>query len=143
MFDWSRKRSSIPVPRLDDGALALNYPLTLRRFQRWRSARISVRGRPNWIFIKLYCHGFFDWDQDAMIGSEMRRFMGQVLELAEKTGEFSVYFASAREAFNMVMAAVDGNSGSPGEYRDYRLRQIMDIGTRPAMQEIAHAGLVT
>ena len=114
VFDWTRRIRSMPVPRLDDGALAQNYPLSMNRFNRWRSARISVAGRPDWVFVKLYSHGFFDWDQDAMIGAQMRRFMSEMLELSEKTQEFSVYFASAREAFNMVMAAVDGRSGSPG-----------------------------
>jgi len=125
VFDWTRRIRSLPVPRLDDGALAQNYPLSIERFNRWRSTRISVAGRPDWVFVKLYSHGFFDWDQDAMIGAQMRRFMSEVLEMSEKTQEFSVYFASAREAFNMVMAAVDGRSGSPGQYRDYKLRQIM------------------
>ena len=128
------------MPRLDDGALAQNYPLNLARFNRWRSARISVAGRPDWIFVKLYSHGFFDWDQDAMIGGHMRRFMTEVLELSEKTQEFSVYFASAREAFNMVMAAVDGHSGSPGQYRDYKLRQIMQtesISNKEAQESVA------
>lgn len=134
VFDWSRRIRSIPVPRIDDGALAQNYPLTLKRFQRWRSTRISVAGRPDWIFIKLYSHGFFDWDQDAMIGQQMRQFMSEVLETAAKTGEFNVYFASAREAFNMVMAAVDGHSGTPGEYRDYRLQQIMKMESRRTSQ---------
>jgi len=81
--------------------------------------------------VKLYSHGFFDWDQDAMIGAQMRRFMNEVLELSEKTRELSVYFATAREAFNMVMAAVDGLSGSPGQYRDYKLRQIMQLKSAP------------
>jgi hypothetical protein len=127
VFDWTRRIRSLPVPRLDDGALARNYPLSLDRFNRWRNARIAVSGRPDWVFVKLYSHGFFDWDQDAMIGGQMRRFMTEVLELSEKTKEFSVYFASAREAYNMVMAAVDGHSGSPGDYRDYKLRQIMEL----------------
>lgn len=125
VFDWSRRIRSLPVPRVDDGALAQNYPLTLDRFNRWRGAHISVSGRPDWVFIKLYAHGFFDWDQDAMLGSQMRKFLTEVLELAERTKQFTVHFASAREAFNMVMAAVDGCSGSPGLYRDYKLRQIM------------------
>ena len=116
----------LPIPRIDEGALAQNYPLSLARFERWQSAHIGVAGRPEWIFIKLYSHGFFEWDQDAMIGDTMRRFMIDVLELAERNREFRVHFASAREAFNMVMAAVDGHAGDPGEYRDYRLRQIMD-----------------
>lgn len=126
VFDWNRRVRGIPIPRLEDGALAQNYPLTLHRFTNWRNAHISVAGRADWIFIKLYSHGFFEWDQDAMIGDEMKRFMTDVLELAERTGEFRVHFASAREAFNMVMAAVDGRAGAPGEYRDYRLRQIMN-----------------
>jgi hypothetical protein len=129
VFDWTRRIHSLPVPRVDDGALAQNYPLSLDRFNRWRSARITVAGRADWVFVKLYSHGFFDWDQDAMIGAQIRRFMNEVLELSEKTREFSVYFATAREAFNMVSAAVDGHSGSPGGYRDYKLRQIMHMGS--------------
>jgi len=127
VLDWTRRQHSLPVPRLDDGALARNYPLSLDRFNRWRNARIGVASGPNWVFVKLYSHGFFDWDQDAMIGGQMRRFMNEMLELSEKTKEFSVCFASAREAYNMVMAAADGHSGPPGHYRDYKLRQIMEL----------------
>ena len=50
---------------------------------------------------------------------------GEVLELAEQSGRFRIHFATAREAFNMVMAAVDGHAGDPGSYRDYHLHQIM------------------
>jgi hypothetical protein len=129
VFDWTRRVRGLPLPRIDDGALAQNYPLSLDRLNRWRSARISVEGRPEWVFIKLYAHAFFEWDQDAMIGEQMKRFMGEVLELAERTGDFKIHFASAREAFNMVMAALDGNGGNPNRYRDHRLREIMKEST--------------
>jgi len=125
VFDWTRRVRGLPIPRIDDGALAQNYPLSLHRFDRWCSARIGVHGRPEWHFIKLFSHGFFGWDQDIMIGEQLKRFMGEVMELAEQTGRFKIHFASAREAFNMVMAAVDGHEGNPNQYRDYRLRQIM------------------
>jgi hypothetical protein len=125
VFDWSRRVRGLPIPRVEDGALAQNYPLTIDRFNRWRSVGIGVKGRPDWTFIKLYSHGFFDWDQDLMIGEQMKRFMSEVLERGERTGEFKVHFASAREAFNMVSAAVEGHKGEPGAYRDYKLRQIM------------------
>ena len=125
VFDWTRRVHGLPVPRLEDGALAQNYPLSLNRLHRWRSAGIGVKGRPDWIFIKLYSHGFFDHDQDVMIGEQMKRFMSETLELAERTGTFKIHFASAREAFNLVAAAVDGHKGEPDAYRDYKLRQIM------------------
>jgi hypothetical protein len=135
VFDWTRRVRGLPVPRVEDGALAQNYPLTMGRLNRWRSAGIGVKERPDWVFIKLYSHGFFDWDQDLMIGEQMKKFMSEVLEFAERTGEFKVHFASAREAFNMVAAAVDGHEGQPGAYRDYKLRQIMDARKNSAQTE--------
>jgi len=125
VFNWKRRLHGLPVPRVDDGALQQNYPLDLDRFKRWRGAGISVHGRPEWVFVKLYSHGFFMWDQDIMIGEQLKRFMREVLELADRTGKFKIHFASAREAYNMVMAAVDGAKGDPHAYRDYRLTQIM------------------
>ncbi|MCU1266086.1 MAG: hypothetical protein JWM21_2404 [Acidobacteria bacterium] len=125
VFDWTRRWHGVPVPRIDDGALAQNYPLSLDRLQRWREAHISIEGRPEWVFIKLYSHGFFEWDQDAMIGEQMKRFLSEAIEFGERTGRFKICFASAREAFNMVVATLDGKRGNPGDYRDYRLRQIM------------------
>lgn len=125
VFDWTRRLRGLPVPRIDDGALAQNYALSLERLHRWRNSHICIEGRPEWVFIKLYSHGFFEWDQDAMIGEQMKRFMSDAIEFGERTGQFRICFASAREAFNMVIAALEGQSGRPGEYRDYRLRQIM------------------
>jgi hypothetical protein len=125
VFNWTRRIRGLPVPRLDDGALAANQPLDEARFRRWLSAGISVAGRPEWIFIKLYCHGFFDHDQEFSIGEQARRFFSETVERGEKTGEYSVHFASAREAVNMVFAALDGRKGSPNDFRDYRLRPVM------------------
>ncbi len=135
VFDWTRRLRGLPIPRVEDGALAENYPLSLNRLQRWRSAGIGVRNRPDWIFIKLYSHGFFEWDQELMIGEQMKRFMQEVLELGERSGEFKIHFASAREAYNMVAAAVDGKQGEPGLYRDYKLRQIMQEGVTKGTNE--------
>ena len=124
VFDWTRRVRGLPVPRIDDGALARNYPLQLSRFKRWQNAQIRVKGRPEWIFIKLHCHAFFEQDQDAMMGEELKRFMMEVLELGESTKHFKLHFATAREAYNIITAAVDGKQGDPGQFRDYRLRPI-------------------
>lgn len=131
VFNWQRRVRGLPIPRLDDGALTANQPLDFARLNRWRSAHIHVEGRPEWIFIKLYCHGFFQFDQASSIGDRVREFWGEVMEYGVRTNEFKVHFASAREAFNMVMAATEGMNGEPGLYRDYRLRQIMRESVRP------------
>lgn len=126
VFNWTRRVRGVPVPRLEDGALVYNQPMDLARFNRWLSANVTVNGKSDWVFVKLYCHGFFDYDQSACIGEDARRFFGEIIEHGERGGKYQVHFATAREAFNMVMAAVDGQEGSPHDFRSYRLRAIMD-----------------
>jgi hypothetical protein len=87
-----------------------------------------VQGRPEWIFIKLHCHAFFEYDQKAMMGEELERFMQEILDQGQATGRFKIHFASAREVFNMIVAALEGKSGNPGQYRDYSLRPIWREG---------------
>jgi hypothetical protein len=48
----------------------------------------------------------------------------EVLEFGESTKHFKLHFATAREAYNIITAAVDGKQGDPGQFRDYRLRPI-------------------
>jgi hypothetical protein len=126
VFNWKRRIHGVPVPRLDDGVLTANYAPDLARLERWRRARIGVKGMGAWVFIKLTCHGFVPEDQAAMIGDPMRRFLEETIALGDRTGHFKVHFATAREAFNMVLAASEQLRGEPGNYRNYRLRQIME-----------------
>ena len=135
VFDWRRRKRGIPVPRIDDGVVTASYPLDLGRLRHWQSAGVGVRGRPEWVFIKLHCHGFFRSDQEITIGEPMRRFLEDVLELSERSAGFKVLFATAREAFNIAMAAVEGRSGEPGLYRDYQLRQIMQESKNASAQQ--------
>ncbi len=128
VLNWTRRLRGIPVPRIDDGALTANQPLDRDRFRRWTSANVTVAGRPDWIFVKLYCHGFFDRDQSACIGEDARRFFGEMVEHGGRTGAYTVHFATAREAFNMAWAAIEGHSGDPHGYRDHRLKSIMAGG---------------
>lgn len=124
VFNWKR----LPVPRLDDGALAANQPLDDARFDRWLSANITVGGRSDLVFVKLYCHGFFDRDQSACIGEEAKRFFGELIERSTKTGAFTIHFATAREAFNIASAAIEGKPGRTNEFRDHKLLPIMKNG---------------
>ncbi|MBK8466523.1 MAG: hypothetical protein IPL32_11885 [Chloracidobacterium sp.] len=128
VFNWTRRINGLPVPRIDDGALTANQTLDAERFSRWRSANVTVKGKSDWVFIKLYCHGFFDHDQSVCIGEDAKRFFDGIVEESEKSGAFKVHFATAREAFNIALAAIDGKGGDPNDHRSYRLRSIMQNG---------------
>ena len=115
------------MPCIENGALTTAYPPTMHRFSLWRKAAITVIGRPDWLFIKLHCHGMDPRDEAAMLGAPMRQFLRDVTEGADTSGAYRVHFVTAREMVNIVLAACDGRDGNPGDYRDYRLRLIRPV----------------
>lgn len=108
--------------RIDNAALTGTNLPSLHRLDLWKRAAISVKGRPDWLFIKLHCHGMDPRHEDAMLGSSMQRFLNELTSGAEKRNEI-LHFVSAREMVNIIFAACDGKEGNPGEYRDYRLKR--------------------
>jgi hypothetical protein len=101
----------------------------MQRLELWRRFPISVLGRPEWLFIKLHCHGMDPRDQAAMIGEPMRRFLRELIEEVKTNGRYQVHFVTAREMTNIILAACDGFNGNPGDYRDYRLHLITPVET--------------
>jgi len=111
------------VPALDNAELSGAKPPTLDRLRLWERAAITVRGRPEWLFIKLHCHGMDPRDEDAMLGASLQNFLRD-LARNQSEGRYAAHFVTAREMVNIALAACDGRDGSPGDYRDYRLRLI-------------------
>lgn len=109
--------------RLDNASLTGSNPATLRRLSLWKQAAISVHGKPDWLFIKLHCHGMDSRHEEATLGSVMQEFVRDLVTGAEDRKEI-LHFVSAREMVNIILAACDGREGNPGEYRDYRLKRV-------------------
>jgi hypothetical protein len=138
LLDWSRRVGPVPVPRLENGDLTAEYPPTAQRFRLWASARVAVQGRPEWVFIKLHTHGLIERHLPVLVGEPMQRFLDEVLAAFGAGLGHRVHFATAREAANMILAAVAGERGDPGSFRDYRYLCNLDPGTGPRLPAPAH-----
>jgi hypothetical protein len=119
MWNLKRRKRGILSPSIENSEVAGVYPPTAKRLQLWRRANITVRGRQDWIFIKLHTHGMDPRSYEVMMGAPIRRFLSELVEGA-KTGKYQVHFVSAREMVNIALAACDGKNGNPGDFRDYR-----------------------
>jgi hypothetical protein len=108
---------------IENGNLASTNPPTVPRLRLWKQAGIAVKGRPDWLFIKLQCHGMDPRDRNVMLGAPMVQFLRELIEDAPQRAE-TIHFVSAREMVNIILAACDGHEGNPGEYRDYRLKRL-------------------
>jgi hypothetical protein len=108
--------------RIESAAITGRNPLSLKRLQLWKRAAVSVKGRPDWVFIKLHCHGMDPMQDEAVLGELMQQFLRELVAGAPERGE-TLHFVTAREMVNIVFAACDNREGNPSEYRDYRLQR--------------------
>lgn len=124
MINFRRRKAGWPFPGIDSGELSAANPPAMHRLRLWQKAAITVQGRPDWLFIKLHCHGMNPQDEPVMIGDSIQHFLRELVERRGNGEEYRLHFVSMREMVNIALAACDGRQGNPAEYRDYRFRLI-------------------
>ncbi|HEY1402260.1 MAG TPA: hypothetical protein VF953_11775 [Terriglobales bacterium] len=123
--DWKGGLRS-PGMLLETSAITRRNPMSLHRLALWKQARITVQGRPDWLFIKLHCHGMDPTQKDVVMGQAFRMFLEELVGSAAERKE-TLHFVTAREMTNIIFAACDARDGNPGEYRDYRFKPIATL----------------
>ena len=119
-LDWRRRKWGI-LPRLDNAALTLVNPPTPRRADLWARQHVHVRGRPEWVFVKVHTHGCVAGNMEVLLGPAMKQFHDHLRARFNDGKEWVLHYVTAREMYNVVRAAEDGLGGNPGEYRDYEI----------------------
>ena len=138
MLNLGRRKRGWIFPGIENGELTGVNPPTMNRLRLWRQAVISVRGRPEWLFIKLHCHGMDPRDKAAMLGKPIQQFLCELIGQPQRQRKYVVHFVTAREMVNIAVAACDGRSGNPGQYRDYRFQLIRFCLERSATVTVRH-----
>jgi hypothetical protein len=113
-FDWRHKWH----PTVEDGDI--NQQTTHddpKRIDAWIRQNIHVKGRPEWQFVKVFCHGAQD---HKSVVSDTTDRMHDYLEHKYNDGKkYRLHYVSSREAYNIVKAAEDNKQGNPNNFRDY------------------------
>ncbi|PVE20438.1 hypothetical protein DC522_32370 [Microvirga sp. KLBC 81] len=114
-------RGGLFRPAMDDGTLTAKLGYSAERLDRWVQARVHVQGRPDWLFIKLSCHGAEDGDREALLSRDLDALFSDA-EARYNDGErFRLHYVTAREMYNLIAAAEAGLDGEPGELRDWMI----------------------
>lgn len=122
LLNWAHQKRGWPFVGIENGELTTANPPTMRRLRLWQKVAITVRGRPDWLFIKLHCHGMDPRDEPTLLGAPVQQFLRELIHHPHQGSEFLVHFVTSREMVNLILAACDGLGGNPGQYRDYRFR---------------------
>ena len=124
-LNWRRRKWGL-LPRIENGELSGENPPTPQRADLWVREGIGVRGRPDWVFVKVFSHGAKPSNADVLLGKPMDELF-RYLESAYNDGtNFRLHYVTARELYNLVRAVERGERGEPDRYRDAELVNPME-----------------
>jgi hypothetical protein len=117
-LNWSVRKKGI-FPQIENSDIRTSMPPTPERIDLWVKSNIHVKGRPEWIFVKVHTHGTQEEDMNTLLGTPFAN-MCQHLQSKYNDGEnYVLHYVSAREMYNIVKAAEAGEKGNPNRFRDY------------------------
>lgn len=117
-LNWSRRKWGV-MPRLENADLTAVNPPTASRLKLWVEQQIHVHGRPDWVFVKLHCHGAVPENANTLLGDAMQAFNRHFTGAYAQTTGAQVHYVTAREMANLVHAAEDGTTLPPGDCLNY------------------------
>ncbi len=115
-----RPRLRSPI-RIENGAITARDPAGLDRVRTWVQQAIGVEGRPDWVFVKVHTHGAPEQQGASLLGAGGRLMHSALTTRFNDGKRWVLHYVTAREMFNIARAAMDGRSGNPAQFRDYRL----------------------
>lgn len=108
--------------RMEYGALQAVDPPTPERIKTWVNQNIHIEGRPEWVFVKVYAHGAPEEQAESLLGAGGHALHRELTTRYNDGKEWVLHYVTAREMYNIAIAALEGKTGNPGDYRDYRLK---------------------
>ncbi len=107
--------------RIENGALTAADPATPARLRTWVAQNIHIAGRPDWVFVKVHTHGAPEAQAAALLGEPAQKLHEALAALYNDGVRWSLHYVTAREMYNLALAAMEGSSGAPAEFFDHRL----------------------
>lgn len=109
-------------PRIENASLtSLNWGRR-DRIRKWLDCHVHVKGRPEWLFIKLHTHGAIETDFDALFGEKALELHRVLSEEYNDGRRYRLHYVTARQAYNIAKAAEHGKRGDPSEWVDYLIK---------------------
>jgi 2-polyprenyl-3-methyl-5-hydroxy-6-metoxy-1,4-benzoquinol methylase len=117
-LNWSKRRYGL-IPHIENGDISEKNPANSDRIKLWEKQHIHVKGRPEWIFIKIHCHGGQKRDMEALLGKEVDEIFNFLESMFRDREGYHLHYVTARECYNIIKATESDERGNPSEFRDY------------------------
>ncbi len=128
LLNWRRRKWGL-LPRLENGELSGANPPAPDRIRLWTTAGVGVEGCPDWVFVKLHTHGCVPANADVLLGEPMRRLHETLAAHFNDGLHWRLHYVSARELYNLAIAAEAGKTGDPGPWLNTAISPPPCMGT--------------
>ena len=108
--------------RIESSALTATDPASAARARTWTRQNIHIEGRPEWVFAKLHTHGAPEREGASLLGDGGHALHRELTTRYNDGRAWILHYITAREMFNIALAAMEGKSGDPNDYRDHILK---------------------
>lgn len=115
---WKTKRG-FPFPSIEAAGISADNLPTRGRVDFWVRKAISVKKKPDWIFIKIHTHGAPEENAKVLLGEEMDKMYSYLEKKYNDGKKFRLHYVTTREMYNIIKAAEEGKTGDPMKFRDY------------------------
>lgn len=107
-IDWYRRNKGF-IPGIENGALASDSRSIPSRVDRWIRVEITVKGWPNWIFVKVHTHGAQEPIAASLLGGGLKSLYSHLLRFYNDGDHYVLHFVRPREIFYCVKALETAN----------------------------------
>jgi hypothetical protein len=107
--------------RIENAAVTADDPATPARVATWVEQDIHVEDRPEWVFVKVHTHGAPEGQAASLLG-DGGRALHEALAQYNDGRAWALHYVTAREMYNVALAAMAGERGDPAPHFDYQLK---------------------
>lgn len=117
-LNWKERKFGL-FPRIENGEIHGRRPPSRHRIRLWVGQRIHVPGRPDWVVVKVSCHGAEDGNREALLGATADQMYADLERDYRDRPGYALHYVTARELYNIIKAAEAGAEGPPHRFRDH------------------------
>jgi len=121
---------------VDDANIHPAMPASPGRVRRWVNARVHVPQRPDWLFVKVFGHTASSAeDMNEALGEHFDSALTELERRYNNGEQYVLHYVTAREAYNLAMAAAAGAKGDPAKYLDSEIKPYISTGAKPLLPD--------
>lgn len=114
------KKKNSPSIKINAAAIDTSFKFTKKRVDSLIKAGIHIKGKNNWVFVKVHTHGAVD--NKVVLGDDLDNMFSYLEKKYNDGKNYILHYVTAREMYNIVKAIEEVETVyDPEKYRDFKI----------------------